>query len=121
MITSYHFPFRNLSDSELVNLNSTVTQLDLPSPPIQSTLDIAELETKTFKQFELPSDAYLAESDPITFLNSEMQLTDPSCDYVFPDQLDTVKLQINAFRSSTMTKEEKISSIGSLGSSWLRR
>ena len=67
-----------------------MTPLVLPSDPTQTTIDIPELEAKTFRQFEPQSDAYMAESDPITFLNTEMQLSDPVCKYIFPDELEPV-------------------------------
>ena len=79
MAENYTFPLQTLSDTEFLNLFSP--------DAISNTDLIARLSQKIFNQFSSVTDVYQDDTDPDQFIRRNMNIVNPRCNYLYPDEI----------------------------------
>ena len=89
MLYEFDLPFNSLSDSDIAELNI------LASFPIHDGFSIDVLNNQSFKQFTSNDDDRVDNSDPDSFLQSQLNLVNPQCSYLIPADLSDYLLQFD--------------------------
>lgn len=83
MAENYTFPLQTLSDDEFQNL---FTPDDFRSNDDLLVL----LSQKIFNQFSSVTDVYQEDTDPDQFIRRDMNIVNPICNYLYPDEIGNI-------------------------------